>query len=245
MIGLAAVAAADLHAEPRAVVVSVQAAAISPDTVTLLWRFELADRWHVYGPFLNDTGYPPDIRLDLPEGWRADPPRWPVPERQLLTGDILDHVYHDALVLPQVVHRPRGAKPRSISARISWLACRQTCVPGDTVLTLTAPTTVTPAAAGELDAVLSTLPPPLSADQLQVIRTEEAIEIVVPGARMLTLIPTESAPRLVDLAADGQVDGDHLRLRLSPDSTAHRPLKALLVVDHNTGDRIAGSIVVQ
>ena len=248
MVGIAvaaAPAATNIPAEPPAVSVSAQVAAVSPDTVTLLWRFDLTGRWHLYGPFLNDSGFPPDIRLDLPDGWRAEPPRWPVPERHLLAGEILDHVYHDTLVLPQVVHRPRGALHRSISARISWLACLETCVPGDTTLTLAVPTTVAPAAASELATVLTTLPRPLSANQARVTRTDEAVEIVVPGARRLTLIPEESAPRLVDLAADGEVSGNRLRLRLRPDSTVHKPLIALLIIDHNTGDKIAGSIVVQ
>ena len=60
------------------------AAAAPGESVTLIWRFELADDWHLYWTGRNDSGYPPLIELDLPEGWVAGGLQWPAPERYVV-----------------------------------------------------------------------------------------------------------------------------------------------------------------
>ena len=76
MTGIAAVATpTDMPAKPRAVVVSAQVAALSPDYVTLLWRFDLTGRWHLYGPFVNDSGFAQEMErrvfeVDVPKSER-------------------------------------------------------------------------------------------------------------------------------------------------------------------------------
>ncbi|HOX24835.1 MAG TPA: protein-disulfide reductase DsbD family protein [Candidatus Krumholzibacteria bacterium] len=235
-------AASRAAAASNAVTVSAQVVA-SADSVVVAWRFDLAERWHLYAPYCNDSGFPPSVRLDLPAGWSAGPLRWPVPERLVLPGGILDHVYHDELVLVQSLHPPRAAAGRTaIPATLSWLACRQTCVPGDTTLTL-----ILPPADGGADAVLAAeaaIPGRLPPASARFVRGASTVRVRAPGARGLTLIPAADGPALVDLAADGTVRGDELVLRLRPGAGASAPLRGLLIIDHTNGARSSGSFVV-
>ncbi len=229
-----------------AVTVSARVAAVSADSVIVLWRFDLAEDWHVYGGFRNDTGYPPTIHLELPDGWAAEPLRWPVPERHVTAGEILDHVYHDALVLSQTLRRPgRGAPALEIHATVEWLECNQICIPRDTTLVVAVPEQADPEAARELDAVLAALPQPLAAGVVQIESTPDAVEIFAPGATGITAIPGDRGPFLVDLLADGQAAGDRLRLRLRPGTGSAEPLELLLVIDHTQSRRTTGIIVIQ
>ena len=229
---------------PR-VTVSARVATVAPDSLTILWRFDLAEDWHVYGRFRNDTGFAPAINLDLPTGWSAEPLRWPVPERHVTAGEILDHVYHDALVVPQTLRRPAHATTGEITAQVSWLVCNQICIPGDTTLVFPVPQQADPEAAGDLESVLASIPGPLAADAVQVSSTPDAVEIVAPGATGITAIPGEGGPFLVDLLADGHASGDHLRLRLRPGTGSPEPLKLLLIIDHSNAPRTAGTIVIR
>ncbi|MBU1675954.1 hypothetical protein KKA85_09260, partial [bacterium] len=103
-------------------------------TLTVAWRFRIADGWHLYWDGLNDSGAPPSIELDLPDGWSAGTLRWPAPQRLVSPGGILDHVYFGELILLQDLY-PAGDDDAGFGARIAWLACREACVVGDTTLT--------------------------------------------------------------------------------------------------------------
>jgi len=226
---------------PRAVTVTAEVAA-GADSLTVLWRFALADGWHLYAPYRNDSGYPPEVRLDLPAGWTAGPLRWPAPERLILAGEILDHVYHDELVLAQTIRPAAGsaANRAAVTARWRWLACRQPCVPGDTPLTVAVPAAADAGAAARR--VLAAVPGPLPSGTASVAREPAAVRVTVTGARALTLVPDVSAPPLVDLIADGAAPGDELVLRLRPGPAAAAPFDALLIIDRDDGSREAGTI---
>jgi hypothetical protein len=121
--------------DERPVVVSVRRAEHPPrgDTFALAWHFRLAEGWHLYWDGRNDSGAPPSVALDLPAGWSAEPLEWPIPHRLVSPGGILDHVYYDELRLKQVIHWV-GDHEADFDARISWVACRDRCVFGDTIL---------------------------------------------------------------------------------------------------------------
>jgi len=157
------------------VVVSVEvvpAAAVPGEAVTLVWRFALADDWHLYWAGRNDSGFPPRVDLGLPAGWVAGGLQWPVPERYVSPGDILDHVYFEELVLVQKLGAPDDATldgSVTIEADIQWLACKDMCVPGKKALTLSIPVRSheeTPDPDGATAAV-ARLPGPLAENALE------------------------------------------------------------------------------
>lgn len=243
----AAAAGADpaVRAARPQVAPSVHVAVATADSLQLVWRFALQDGWYLYAPYRNDTGFAPQIALDLPAGWTAGPPTFPAPERKVLPGGILDHVYaHDLLVTQTLRSGGRPAPAGGLTAELTWLACRDLCVPGQATLEI--PTDGRPSgqAAALLERALDGQPAALPAGSFHVERSPQAIRLTVPGAARLAFIPVESGPLLADLLHDGAAEGQVLVLRLRPDQQPDEPLHGLLSIDYEDGRRLTGAVIL-
>lgn len=221
---------------PRVTVTPVTAAttAVPGETILLLWRFDLADNWHLYWNGRNDSGFPPAVKMDLPPGWQSGPLLWPAPERHLTAGEILDHVYHGQLRLLQELTVPADAKPGqvvTIPTRLDWLVCKDECVPGkaELELTLTIAAVAEPTAeAAEVAAALAALPGPAPADGLDLIWNASSVAMVVPGSAGLEFYPATDCGLLVDLISDGVGQDGRLLLRFRAKDDRIGPLKGIL-----------------
>ncbi len=239
----AAAAAPDTPGAPPPVTVRADLAAPAPDSLAVAWTFAIPDGWHLYADRLNDSGFPPSVDLTLPAGWAAGPLRWPVPERHVLPGEILDHVYVHRLVLLQDLTPPgaaRPAAPATITAKVRWLACREACVPGQAVLTVTVP-----GAGAALPAAFADPPPfpaPLPPGLVAASRHGDIVTFRVPGARALRFFPDPDSGPYRDLVADGEAAGDRLDLRLRPRDGAIGPVRGLLQIDRADGTRLTGPV---
>ncbi len=212
--------------------------AAADGVVRVSWYFDLAADWHLYWPGRNDSGFPPSVKLDLPEGWSARPLRWPVPARHELADGLLDHVYDQPLVVLQqdlVPPDPVAAAGAEIGASWRWLACRGECVPGDTTLAVTVPYRME-AAAAKPPGPPPVFPAALPAESYTARWTGAELEIGAPGARWLRFFPGDDCGRLVDVLADGEVRGDVLRLRFVPVADTVGPARGLLQIE--TGDGV-------
>ena len=226
--------------DPVAVSVElVPAEAVPGEEVTLVWRFDLAEDWHLYWTGRNDSGYPPRIDLKLPAGWVAGGLQWPVPERYVSPGDILDHVYFEELVLVQKIGAPNDAEVGSnitVEADIQWLACKEMCVPGRKAMTLDIPVR-SQAKMPDSDraaAAVALLPGPLPANSLAVRWEETVFHVSGPDVRSLTFMPTEDCGGLADLLKDGQ--GERLALRFKPKGGTVGPVRGLITIEKNSGE---------
>jgi hypothetical protein len=128
------------HALPRLLSETGYVTPGEPFTVGV--TFDIEPEWHLYWNGLNDTGYPVQVEPVLPEGFRADTLQWPAPERRISPGNILDHVYAGRVTLLLPLHPPADLKSGSdvtVSCRLDWLACREACVPGNGLVSITLP----------------------------------------------------------------------------------------------------------
>jgi DsbC/DsbD-like thiol-disulfide interchange protein/cytochrome c biogenesis protein CcdA len=88
--------------------------------------------WHGYWSNPGDAGYGMRLQWDLPAGWNAGEPHYPVPQRLVIAG-LMNHVYEGdyAVLVPLSV--PRTAMVGSvvpIALHAEWLACTdKVCVP--------------------------------------------------------------------------------------------------------------------
>ena len=138
---------------------------------TVLVRMELKQGWHVYWQFGGDSGAPPRVTWELPEGFTAGPIQWPLPKAHLDEGDFLTYIYEGEVALPVTITPPATltAKEVPLKAKLSYLVCEQTCIPGRGEVALTLP--VGPAAepaeaelfAKALSQLPRTEPPPFKA----------------------------------------------------------------------------------
>jgi len=111
-------------------------------------RFELPEHWHIYWRNPGDSGEPPQVRWTLPAGFRAGDLQWPAPER-LGSGSVIDYGYRGSVLLPVELQTP-GTAPGgriTLSAEVTWLVCKDICVPGRAELTLALPVRLAPGAA--------------------------------------------------------------------------------------------------
>ncbi len=95
---------ADLLADTTAV------APGKPFTVGL--RLKMQPHWHTYWQYSGDAGLPTKITWQLPEGFKAGPIQWPVPEKIVSPGDIINYGYDDEVVLLTEITPARAAAAR-------------------------------------------------------------------------------------------------------------------------------------
>ncbi len=229
---------------PRDVTASVlvaESAAVPGRSLTLGWRFELADEWHLYADLRNDSGLPPSVELDLPEGWTAGPLRWPGAARHAAPGGILDHVYEGELVLMQSVtvapDAPFG-ETVSFDATLRWLACREACVPGDTTLTVTVPVGAhaePTADSTPLTNVLRRLPRPADSAGVIAAWDGDVLKVSAPDAVGLEFHPAVDCGELSDALSDAASDDPDLALRFRPRDDAVGPARGVLRIALRNG----------
>lgn len=90
--------------------------------------------WHTYWRFAGDTGYPPEVEWNLPRRWTAESLGWPLPTKHR-TGTMTNFVYSGEVLLPYKLDIPWGTPygtSATIRAKVSWLACKDVCIPGET-----------------------------------------------------------------------------------------------------------------
>lgn len=103
-------------------------------------HLRMAPGWHVYWQNPGDSGLDTEFKLDLPEGFTAEPITWPIPRRLVEPGDIQVYAYKDEVLLTITVTPPAGLSGSvEIKARASWLVCEVSCIPGKEDLAITLP----------------------------------------------------------------------------------------------------------
>jgi thiol:disulfide interchange protein DsbD len=104
-------------------------------------HFQLEKGWHIYWINPGDSGEPPRVKWQLPEGVTAGALQWPTP-RRLGTPNIVDFGYQDAVTLIVPMHAERNlglGEPAKIAAQVKVLVCREMCIPGSAQLSLVLP----------------------------------------------------------------------------------------------------------
>jgi len=95
--------------------------------------FRMEPGWHVYWINAGDSGEPPTVQWHLPAGVTADPLEFPPPKR-LPLGPLMDFGYENEVVFPVPMNVAAGFHPAAheipIAAHVSWLVCREVCIPG-------------------------------------------------------------------------------------------------------------------
>ncbi|HEX7381466.1 MAG TPA: thioredoxin family protein [Nevskiaceae bacterium] len=111
--------------------------------------------WHTYWKNPGEAGQATNIRWQLPNGVTAGPITWPTPT-QLETAGFIDYGYDTptALLIPLQVAKDAAAGTTTLAAHVSWLVCKDICIPGDAELHLALPTTQGPARPNSVNAAL-------------------------------------------------------------------------------------------
>ncbi|WP_158941932.1 protein-disulfide reductase DsbD [Granulicella sp. S190] len=187
----------------------------------------LEEHWHVYWINAGDSGEPPKITWTLPEGVTAGPMLFPIPSR-LPLGPLMDFGYEDEVAFPVQITAASSLKPGPIhlDAKVSWLVCREVCIPGKAHLGLNL--NVVPGAApaqpvGAIGEALTLIPKPLPADAKLTVTGGKADFVLnlITGGRETNAEFYPSDQDQIANAAPQQIeptsDGVRLRVRRSED----------------------------
>ena len=193
MFLLALFAGGDALAQARMQVTLVPEtrAAAPGGAVTLALLMRPRPGWHGYWRNPGDAGAEPRVQWRLPEGWRAEPLQFPVPDRFVALG-LMNYVYERDHALLATLRVPPAQEPGvvvPVAARIDYLVCtEELCVPEtarvSTELAIGAPGAGDPA----FDRWRQALPRPLGGDG----------RFEVAGGRLRLAIPLPATVGLDD-----------------------------------------------
>ncbi|MGB8261841.1 MAG: protein-disulfide reductase DsbD domain-containing protein, partial [Terracidiphilus sp.] len=103
--------------------------------------FQLEPGWHIYWKNPGDAGEPVRVNWTLPAGITAEPIQFLAPKR-LPLGPLMDYGYEDEAFFPVKLHAAASLQPGSqlhLAAKVSWIVCQASCIPGKAMLDLDVP----------------------------------------------------------------------------------------------------------
>ena len=117
--------------------------------------FKMEAGWHVYWSNAGDSGEPPTADWKLPAGIAASAFEYPAPTR-LPLGPLMDFGYENEVVFPVPMQVAANFKPTgangTIAAHLTWLVCREVCIPGKGDVAVTRPALAAQPASPQTDA---------------------------------------------------------------------------------------------
>jgi len=101
------------------------------DTVTAGIHLQMDPHWHTYWKNPGASGIATEIKWSLPAGITAGEIEWPAPQK-LPPDDLLTYIYEGEVVLVVSLQLSPDlpAGEHSIQANVSWLECKEQCIPG-------------------------------------------------------------------------------------------------------------------
>ena len=101
-------------------------------------KFTIEPGWHIYYKESGDAGMPTQIEWILPDGFSAGPLLWQEPKHFDDEG-IKTSGYSDSTFIASQITAPydlKDAKTIKIQAKVKWLSCKESCIPGKDELQL-------------------------------------------------------------------------------------------------------------
>jgi DsbC/DsbD-like thiol-disulfide interchange protein len=142
-------------------------------TVWVGLQFQLQPGWHIYWTNPGDSGEPPKIQWNLPQGFRAGDFLWPYPER-IEAPSIVDYGYANGVVLLAPITAPADLPAHgtvTLGGEVRYLVCREICVPGKASVQLELPAAASGGGA-----------PPNASVHALFVETRQRLPQLAPGA---------------------------------------------------------------
>lgn len=103
-------------------------------------RLEIQEGWDTYWINPGEAGLPTQVTWHLPEGYSVSALKWPAP-KLFSSQDLIAFGYGNSTMLLAQITPPSTIDLSSLDIRadVSWLACKESCVPGESELLLSLP----------------------------------------------------------------------------------------------------------
>ena len=196
------------------------------------FRLVMSEHWHTYWKNPGDVGLPTEASWTLPEGFAVGDFQWPAPKFIETTG-LVSYAYEDEVLLPFTLQIPQNAQPGQsypLKVKLTWLECKESCVPGEATLELTlkvANETVSSPEATIVTEAFEKLPAPT--DEVRAYQVGDKYQLVLPSGlnKDKTRFFPDTAEQINDLAPQVFDQTAEDSLMLTPDPEAKGAPKAL------------------
>ncbi len=103
------------------------------DTIWAGVDLKMEPGWHTYWKNPGEAGQATEIKWQLPPGVSAGEIQWPLPEK-IPPAEVTTFGYQDEVVLlvPLTLASNLPAGPLNLAAKVSWLECKESCIPAST-----------------------------------------------------------------------------------------------------------------
>ncbi|MBS0623809.1 MAG: thioredoxin family protein [Verrucomicrobia bacterium] len=103
-------------------------------------QLKMEQGWDTYWMNPGDAGFPTQIEWQLPKGFTASQIYWPAPQK-FTSDQMVGFGYADSVMLLTKITPPKNISDQNIDikAHVSWLACKESCEPGEADLALALP----------------------------------------------------------------------------------------------------------
>lgn len=109
-------------------------AAVKPgESFNLGVLMEIDPGWHVYWEYPGEAGLPTRVQFKVPDGIRDGKINWPIPNAYHKSDGGIEYGYENSLLLWTNIDVPPNAELNSsfeIDAAVSWISCKEICIPG-------------------------------------------------------------------------------------------------------------------
>lgn len=195
-------------------------------------KLTMDPHWHTYWQNPGKVGKPTTVSWTLPEGVTAGPIQWPVPQR-LESGGFVSYAYEtEAILLVELTVADSFASDSvRIAGAVSWLECKEACVPGKQTVSLTIPLgrqTQNGPGAASLAVAKSALPHPIAATAE---RNGDKLTIRLPVAGKTAMVMPVSTEMLDDKAPQTLGAGETLTVTVQLAAEAKGNLAAVVATD--------------
>ena len=105
-------------------------------------EFTPEEDWHIYWRNPGDTGLAPKIQWNSTPSFAFGDIQWPIPE-EINVAHLTDYGMHGSTLLFSRINETQPLDSQhtniTINAKVSWLVCKESCIPGEADLQLSLP----------------------------------------------------------------------------------------------------------
>jgi thiol:disulfide interchange protein len=138
VIGLGLSIASVQAAHTQAQLVLANETSRAGETVMAGVHLKMEPGWHTYWKNPGSAGLATKIEWHLPTGVTAGEIQWPLPEK-LPPDEVITYAFENEVVLlvPLKLSADLKPGPLDLKAKVSWLECKEQCIPGDATVQAT------------------------------------------------------------------------------------------------------------
>ncbi len=229
--------------------IAATSAAVPGKTLTVAVRERMEPGWHTYWANPGDSGQPTSIEWILPDSAKAGPILWPLPH-VIPVGPLAEYGYSGEALLLTEIEVPAGAAGSiTLAAKVSYLVCKDICVPEEGRAELTLPVAAEAApsgSAGEIAKARAALAKPLPGTASYTVNaargalrlTVTAEPALFEGVTDARFYPLTWGPVSNPAAQPKKIAGGELILDLQQGDTKETPakLEGVLILTKGSGE---------